>query len=212
MQVGAVAFAEGASLVAPVSDDRALVERAIASLEADGGTAIGEAVFTSAEEVVRQASAAPSDASGSPGSSSSAGTADDDAEVAEPVPARLVLLSDGHNTAGRSPAESVQAALDAEMPVSTIAYGTPSGTIGNGVRTQSAPADAASLRMLAERTGGHFYSAESVAELDQVYEDIGSAVGWRTETTSVTTPLILLGLGLAVVATALSLRWFSRLV
>lgn len=203
VQVGAVAFSDGATVVAPVTDDRALVERAVAGLRADGGTAIGEAVFTAADEALRQATGPAS-----PGASADPGGE----QPVERVPARLVLLSDGHNTAGRSPGSSVQAAVDAEMPVSTIAYGTPDGTIGNGARTQSAPADADTLRRLAEDTGGHFYSAQSVAELDQVYEDIGSAVGRRTETTSVTTPLILLGLGLAVAATALSLRWFSRLV
>ncbi|WP_423461811.1 VWA domain-containing protein [Promicromonospora sp. MS192] len=219
VQVGAVAFAGDATLVAPVTDDRALVENAIGSLEADGATAIGEAVFTAAGEVLRQAAAsAPADpAGGTPGDTTRGATGGDPADdvgavPADPIPARLVLLSDGFNTAGRSPADSVRAALEAQMPVSTIAYGTPGGVIGNGVRTQSAPADADSLRRLAEETGGHFYSAESGAELDQVYEDIGSSIGWRTETTLVTTPLILLGLGLAVVATALSLRWFSRLV
>lgn len=203
VQVGVVAFAEEAELVAPVTADRALVENSIQNLRSDGGTAIGEAVFASAAEVVRQAAtsgATPEDGA-APGG-----------DTADPIPARLVLLSDGFNTAGRSPASSVQAALDAEMPVSTIAYGTPRGVIGNGTRTQSAPADDETLRMLAEGTAGHFYRAESGAELDQVYEDIGSAIGWRTETTLVTTPLVLIGLALAVTATALSLRWFSRLV
>ena len=203
VQVGVVAFAEDAELVAPVTADRALVENSILTLRSDGGTAIGEAVFASAAEVVRQAATSGTTADG--------GTAPD-GDTADPVPARLVLLSDGFNTAGRSPASSVQAALDAEMPVSTIAYGTPSGVIGNGTRTQSAPADDETLRMLAEETTGHFYRAESGAELDQVYEDIGSAIGWRTETTLVTTPLVLIGLALAITATALSLRWFSRLV
>lgn len=203
VQVGVVAFAEEAELVAPVTADRALVENSVQNLQSDGGTAIGEAVFASAAEVVRQAAASGPTADG--------GTAPGD-DAADPIPARLVLLSDGFNTAGRSPASSVQAALDAEMPVSTIAYGTPSGVIGNGTRTQSAPADDETLRMLAEETTGHFYRAESGAELDQVYEDIGSAIGWRTETTLVTTPLVLIGLALAVTATALSLRWFSRLV
>jgi Ca-activated chloride channel family protein len=203
VQVGVVAFAEEAELVAPVTADRALVENSIQNLQSDGGTAIGEAVFASAAEVARQAA--------SSGTTPDGGAAPD-AEPADPIPARLVLLSDGFNTAGRSPASSVQAALDAEMPVSTIAYGTPSGVIGNGTRTQSAPADDNTLRMLAEETAGHFYRAESGAELDQVYEDIGSAIGWRTETTLVTTPLVLIGLALAITATALSLRWFSRLV
>lgn len=203
VQVGVVAFAEDAELVAPVTADRALIENSILGLRSDGGTAIGEAVFASAAEVVRQAATS--------GTAQDGGAAPD-GDAADPIPARLVLLSDGFNTAGRSPASSVQAALDAEMPVSTIAYGTPSGVIGNGARTQSAPADDGTLRMLAEETAGHFYRAESGAELDQVYEDIGSAIGWRTETTLVTTPLVLIGLALALTATALSLRWFSRLV
>lgn len=203
VQVGVVAFSEEAELVAPVTADRTLVENSIQSLRSDGGTAIGEAVFASAAEVVRQAASS---------GTTPDGDAAPDGETADPIPARLVLLSDGFNTAGRSPATSVQAALDAEMPVSTIAYGTPGGVIGNGARTQSAPADDDTLRMLAEETTGHFYRAESGAELDQVYEDIGSAIGWRTETTLVTTPLVLIGLALAITATALSLRWFSRLV
>lgn len=203
VQVGVVAFAEEAELVAPVTADRALVENSIQNLQSDGGTAIGEAVFASAAEVVRQAA--------SSGTTPEDSTAPD-GDAADPIPARLVLLSDGFNTAGRSPASSVQAALAAEMPVSTIAYGTPGGVIGNGTRTQSAPADDETLRMLAEETAGHFYRAESGAELDQVYEDIGSAIGWRTETTLVTAPLVLIGLALAITATALSLRWFSRLV
>lgn len=209
VQVGVVAFSADAELIVPVTDDRALVEDSIDALQPQGGTAIGEAVFASAAEVVRQA-AADDAASGS----GSPAQADEQTggQDGEPIPARLVLLSDGFNTAGRSPADSVRAALDAEMPISTIAYGTPGGVIGSGLRTQPVPADDESLRMLAEETGGHFYRAESGAELDQVYEDIGSAIGWRTETTLVTTPLVLLGLALAITATALSLRWFSRLV
>ncbi|MFD2025807.1 VWA domain-containing protein [Promicromonospora aerolata] len=215
VQVGVVAFAEDAELVAPVTADRALVENSIQNLRSAGGTAIGEAVFASAAEVARQAATSGTtadDGSASTSRENGADGAEDDPQAAEPIPARLVLLSDGFNTAGRSPAESVQAALDAQMPVSSIAYGTPGGVIGAGGRIRSAPADDDTLRMLAEETDGHFYRAESGAELDQVYEDIGSAIGWRTETTLVTTPLVLLGLALAIIATALSLRWFSRLV
>jgi Ca-activated chloride channel family protein len=211
VQVGAVAFSGDADLIAPVTSDRAVVVDAIEALQAEGGTAIGEAVFASAEEVLRQAAADDAGSDGGTGSPDGTET-EAETEPAETVPARLVLLSDGFNTSGRSPSASAQAALDAEMPVSTIAYGTPDGVIGNGARTQSAPADDDTLRMLADETGGHFYSAESGTELDEVYDDIGSSIGWRTETTLVTTPLVLIGLALAITATALSLRWFSRLV
>ena len=210
VQVGLVAFAGDAELVTPVTADRALVGRSIEALEAEGGTAIGEAVFASVEEVTRQAAA--DEDGGTPDPDGTDADAPADNEPAEPIPARLVLLSDGYNTAGRSPAESAPAALDAEMPISTIAYGTPDGVLGSGIGARPVPADDATLRTLAEETGGHFYRAESGAELDQVYEDIGSAIGWRTETTLVTSALVLIGLALAITATALSLRWFSRLV
>jgi Ca-activated chloride channel family protein len=208
VQVGVVAFSGQAELVAPVTDDRVLVEHSIDALEANGGTAIGEAVFAAAEEVVRQAATTGTT---SDGATTAPDEAADDAGT-EPVPARLVLLSDGFNTAGRSPAEAIPAALEAELPISTIAYGTPDGVLGNGLGARSVPADDDTLQRLAEETDGHFYRAESGTELDQVYEDIGSAISWRTETTLVTTALVLIGLALAITATALSLRWFSRLV
>ena len=206
VQVGVVAFSGRAQLVAPVTADRMLVESSIDELEAGGGTAIGEAVLAAAEEVVRQAATG--------GTTSGDGTTapDETADDTEPIPARLVLLSDGFNTAGRSPAAAIPVALEAQMPISTIAYGTPDGVLGNGFGARSVPADDDTLQRLAEETDGHFYRAESGTELDQVYEDIGSAIGWRTETTLVTTALVLIGLALAITATALSLRWFSRLV
>ncbi|MFD2796546.1 VWA domain-containing protein [Promicromonospora vindobonensis] len=207
VQVGVVAFSGRAELVAPVTDDRVLVESSIDALEAGGGTAIGEAVFSAAEEVVRQAAT-----SGTTSDSTTAPNETTDDAGTEPIPARLVLLSDGFNTAGRSPADAIPEALEAQMPISTIAYGTPDGVLGNGLGARSVPADDDILQRLADETDGHFYRAESGTELDQVYEDIGSAIGWRTETTLVTTALVLIGLALAITATALSLRWFSRLV
>lgn len=190
LNVGVVSFAGTGSVVAPPTTDHAQVREQIAALtRSGGGTAIGEAVFSSLDQVQRLA-----------------GETD-----GEPVPSRVVLLSDGDNSAGRSPGEAAEAAAAAGLPVSTIAYGTPDGTIGARGQTP-VPVDEEALRELAEATGGTAYTAASGEELRSVYADIGSSIGWRTEQREVTPYLAALGLLVALGAGALSLRWFSRLI
>ena len=189
VNVGVVSFAGSSAVLAAPTTDHAEVQEQIAALDlAGGGTAIGEAVFSSVDQVQRMAGEA----------------------AGEDVPARVVLLSDGESTSGRSPARAATAALEAAVPVSTIAYGTPEGTIpGSGSRV---PIDEEALRQLAEATGGTAYTADSGEQLREVYADIGSSIGWRAEEREVTPYLAALGLLTAVGAGALSLRWFSRLI
>ena len=73
------------------------------------------------------------------------------------------------------------AATEAGVPVSTIAYGTAAGVIENQGRTIPVPVDEETLAELAERPGGQAYTAATGDELTEVYEDIGSSIGWRTE-------------------------------
>ena len=58
---------------------------------------------------------------------------------------------------------------------------------------------------------GRFHEATTSDELRDVYEDIGTSVGYRTERQDVSARFIGLGLVLAMGAAAGSLRWFSRL-
>ena len=191
VNVGVVSFAGSSAVVAPPSTDHALVQQQIASLQtAGGGTAIGESVFTS----INQIEALAADADG------------------EPVPSRVVVLSDGSNTAGRSPAAAAAAASDAAVPVSTIAFGTADGMMPNARGGTPVPVNGETLAQLADATGGTAYSAESGEQLADVYSDIGSSIGWRTEVREVTPYLAALALLVAVGAGTLSLRWFSRLI
>ena len=191
VNVGVVSFAGSSAVVAPPSTDHALVQQQIAALQtAGGGTAIGESVFTSIDQI----EALAADADG------------------EPVPSRVVVLSDGSNTAGRSPEAAAAAASEAGLPVSTIAFGTADGVMPNARGGTRVPVDGETLAQLADATGGTAYSAESGEELADVYNDIGSSIGWRTEVREVTPYLAALALLVAVGAGALSLRWFSRLI
>jgi Ca-activated chloride channel family protein len=122
-----------------------------------------------------------------------------------------VLLSDGANTAGRTPEEAAEAAVAAGVPVYTIAYGTPEGTVTSGGYTVPVPVDSPALDRLADTTGGGFYEAASGEELREVYQDIGSSVGYRTQRREVSVWFIGFGLLAALATAAASLLWFSRL-
>ena len=192
--VGVVAFSGTSSVVVAPSEDHARARTAIDGLRLGPGTAIGEAVFSALQGIAGVDSGAP------------AGDGD-----GEPVPARIVLMSDGTNTGGRSLADAAAAATEAGVPVSTIAYGTPEGTVTIDGQTQAVPADADSLRGLAEDTGGQAYTAASGEELGDVYADIGSSIGTRTERQEISAWFIGAGLLAAAAAAAASLAWFSRL-
>jgi Ca-activated chloride channel family protein len=187
---GLVPFNGTATVTVPPTTDRTVLRNAIEGLTTGQGTAIGDAVVA-ARDAVR--------------------ALDKEAE-SKPPPAHIVLLSDGSNTAGRSVESAAREAAGDRIPVSTIAYGTEDGTIelaaGNTVQV---PVDGPALEDLASRTGGDFHEAATGEELQDVYEDIGSSVGHRTEEREIWQWFVAAGLVTALAAAATSLLWFSRI-
>ncbi|MFG3705162.1 VWA domain-containing protein [Micromonospora sp. NPDC047670] len=191
--VGLVAFAGSAAVLVPPSTDREAlhegIERLVEGATGVQGTAIGEAISTSLGAVKGFDSQAAKD----------------------PPPARIILLSDGANTSGMDPMEAAADAVTMKVPVHTISFGTPAGTVDRGGRPIQVPVDGQTLRAVAEETGGGFHEASTSDELRAVYDDIGTSVGYRTERQDVSARFIGLGLVFALGAAAGSMRWFSRL-
>lgn len=206
--VGLVAFAASASVLVAPGTDRDAVQAGIArlgepDLDAAGpggtgpapggrggrGTAIGEAIATALQAVHSL-----------------------DAQAAqEPPPARVVLLSDGNNTAGRPPAQAAAQAGEAGVPVDTISFGTSGGQLDTGGRVLRVPVDSDTLREVADLTGGGFHEAATSEQLRAVYDDIGSSVGYRSQRRDISTRFIGLGLLAALAGAGASLAWSSRL-
>jgi Ca-activated chloride channel family protein len=115
--------------------------------------------------------------------------------------------------AGRSSAVVPRraAAKAAKIPVSTIAFGTPYGTVTIDGQTVPVPPSKPTLRDLAARTGGKAYEAQAGSQLSQVYKHIGSSLGFRTERQESTSGYFGVALLLALTAGGLSLAWFARL-
>ncbi len=186
--VGLVSFAGTAQVVVPPTQDHASVSSAISGLDLQAGTAIGDAV-KAALQAVRLV----------PGDAGQA-----------PPPARIVLLSDGGNTVGSSVQSAEQAASEAGVPVSTIAYGTQDGVVQVQGQQIPVPVDREALAQLGETTGGQPYTAESGEQLDGVYKDIGSQVGTTRQRREVTSAVTGLGLLLAAGAAVTTLLWSPR--
>ncbi|SCL36881.1 Ca-activated chloride channel family protein [Micromonospora rhizosphaerae] len=188
--LGLVSFAKSANVLVSPTKDREAVTTAIDGLVLAEATATGEAVFTCLEAI----RSVPADgAAGIP-------------------PARIVLLSDGYRTSGRSIEDAAAAAQAANVPVSTIAFGTDAGQVDIGGQLQRVPVDRLALAQLAETTEGYFYEAASVSELKQVYQDMGSSIGFRTEPREITQWYAGIALLFALCAGGLSLLWSSRLL
>src|ERR687885_869073 len=186
INLGLVSFAGTATTLVPPTTDRAQVRSAIDHLDLAESTAIGEAIFTSLTAIENFQSTLETGGKDLP-------------------PARVVLLSDGYNTVGRDDTQAIDAAVAAGVPVSTIAFGTDYGTLDLEGETVPVPVDRATLEKIADDTGGSYSEAASAKELEQVYADLGSQIGYTTEPHDISPWFVRIGVFLAFLGAVLSL-------
>jgi Ca-activated chloride channel family protein len=149
--VGLLAFNDGTqALVAPVTD-REAVSRALDSLQTREGTAIGDAVVAGIE-MLRGAQALSPEGS------------------TDPSPGRILLLTDGVQSAGTVlPQAAGERARAERVPVNAVLLGNDPGREGED------PPDV-TLSLLANQTGGVFTRSTSAEDLARVFEDIGATL------------------------------------
>lgn len=198
IDVGLVSFDEAPIVEVPPTPDRVAVQEAVDALELGPYTNTGDAISTSITTLQR--------------------TIETLEVLDDAPPAVIVLLSDGEPTIGRPIETAIAEAVQAGVPVSTVALGTERGEVtvedpdspGTFIDV-AVPVDEAALSTIAEQTGGTFFSTSSAEELTAVYDGIGSAIGFETVTEDVSDRFIALALTLAALTSVLSLLWFQRL-
>jgi Ca-activated chloride channel family protein len=192
INLGLVSFSGTASTLVTPTTDHAQVRTAIDNLQLAESTAIGEAVFTSLTDITNFQATLGS--------------------TKDIPPARVVLLSDGFNTVGRSDTQAIDAANSAHVPVSTIAFGTDYGTLDLDGETVPVPVDRPTLKKIADDTGGSFSAAASAQQLQQAYANLGSQIGYTTEPKDISPWFVRSGVLLALLGAVLSLLWTNRLL
>ena len=195
-RVGLVSFSSAVRVLEGPTEDRDAVRSSIDTLQGDIGTTIGDAI---------EASVALAD--------DPEATEDN---VGEKPLFAVLLLSDGANTVGSEPLAVVDEAKEAGIPIYTIALGTPNGTVDvtddyGQMQTVNVPPDPTTLRQIAEQTGGRFFEAPTEADLQAVYEEIGSQVSWDDEERELTAAFAAGGAVFLLIGASLSALWFGRI-
>lgn len=223
-QVGLVTFASEAETLVPPTTDREAVRQALATLNANGGTAMGDGLGRALDVIEAARQEATGGAAGptttlDPGGSATPSPTTPGQGAEQPVavpPAVTLLLSDGANSAGGDPFIQAERARQLRVPVYTIALGTANGVLRQpnafgGTRIQPVPPDPDSLARIAETTNGRFFEAPTSDNLTAVYDSLGSRIGFRLEEREVTVAFTAAGLLLLAAAGALRARRGARL-
>ena len=187
LRIGLVAFAGTALPVLAPTEDHSLLQEAVSRLGLGPGTAVGDGIYAALAQLEV--------------------TGDGVAEA----PRAIVVLSDGETTAGRSELDAAAAAAAAKVPIYTVVFGTPAGTVTIDGEVIPVPAAAGALEQVAETTGGQFFATADETGLGEIFGSIGTQVGFETEQRELTDWFAALGLILIAAAVAGSIRWFGRL-
>jgi Ca-activated chloride channel family protein len=223
VRVGIVAFSAVTHELVPPTTDRQALTAAIGSLEPESGTAMGDAlmqVLDIADAIQAGDAAAATDPAASPAPGASGAPTTPAPAVDQPSGEPLVaaiLLSDGASTTGEAdPLDAADRAATMNVPIYTIALGTPDGKVTvpdqNGQPTTlEVPPDTETLAKIAETTDAIAFDAPTATDLQAVYDNLQSRVGYTEETQEVTALFAGAALILVVAAAGLSALWFGRL-
>ncbi|RIJ70977.1 VWA domain-containing protein [Nakamurella silvestris] len=191
VNLGFISFAGVATVLVTPTTERQPVIDAVANLKLDERTATGEAIYAA----LRSIDTFTRSISGADG----------------PAPARIVLMTDGKETYGRDAYEAAAAAKEAGVPISTIAFGTRNATIDVNGEPVDVAVDEASMRDIAQISGGDFHAAASAEELSQVYAQLGEQIGYEIKNQDASRPWVIGGTIVVILAAGAALVLTQRI-
>lgn len=223
--IGIVEFAGTASVAQAPTHNREDLIAAIDRFEVQRHTAIGSGIIVALATLFPDQGIEVGSFAGGGGITRDKprGTALDkqpdlDKPAPAPVPpgsnhsAAIIMLTDGRRTIGPDPLDAARMAADRGIRIYTVGFGTAEGGLA-GFEGMSIYMrfDEETLRAIADITRGEFYAAGSAAEVKKVYEKLNSSYVLEKKETEVTSLATALAAVFIVLASALSLAWYSRM-
>ena len=217
-RVGLVAFAGSAALVQPPTQNREDLLAAIEQLQLQNATAVGSGILVALKAIFPE-----QDFDVRPGGQMRAriGSPLGAVPKSEPKPvppgsyksAVIILLTDGQTTTGPDPVDAARLAAERGVRVFTVGVGTPDGQILTGegwsIRVRL---DEDALKVIADLTRGEYFFAGNAPDLKKIYEGLNSKLVMEKKETEITAFFTGVAAALALLAAALSLLWFNRLL
>ncbi|MBB4683649.1 VWA domain-containing protein [Amycolatopsis jiangsuensis] len=197
VNLGLISFAGTATVLVNPTTDRAGVSKAIDNLKLSESTATGEGIYAAIQSIQNFSSVV----GGAEG----------------PPPARIVLMSDGKQTvpqdlyAPRGAYTAAQEAKQAQMPISSISFGTTHGSVDIEGKAQDVRVDDDSLQEIAHLSDGEFYKAASADQLKRVYGDLGEQIGYELKDADASKPWLVAGTLILMIGAGAALLIGQRL-
>lgn len=207
IRIGVVAFGNGGLVVQPPTKLQGDVLAAIDRISPQGGTSLGQGIFTSLNALAGEplgADEAPLTAENLPEEMPAL-------EIGDYSSAVILMLTDGENTSAPDPLDVAQLAAEAGVRVYPVGIGSAEGVVlevdGFNVLTRL---DEMALEEIAGVTNGAYYRAEDGESLQDIYREVDLQLTVKGERMEVTSILAGLGTLFFLIAAGLSMIWFGR--
>jgi Ca-activated chloride channel family protein len=202
VDVGVVAFGQGALTAQLPTADHDSTVAAINRLTVAGGTSLGQAILASLAAIVGQPVSLP------------------DPDSAEPPPdlgywrsATIVLLSDGEDTGGPDALAAAELAATAGVHIETVGVGTVEGATIEVDGYQMATAlNEELLTEVAKATAGSYHRAQDAGSLNAVYDSLDLRITTEDKLVELTGAAVAIALILLTIGGLLMITWFGRIL
>jgi Ca-activated chloride channel homolog len=240
IKVGVVAFSDGGVITQKPTNERTQIHAAIDRLKTQGGTSLGQGIFSSLNAISGSPIALPTGVDPNADSNADSNVASQATEASATTPAgstdptvrndlarvdvasikigyfgnsAIVLLSDGENTSDPKPVDLAELASVAGVKIYPIGIGKSEGAVVeiDGFKVATT-LDEETLQEVAKRSGGSYFAAPDAESLNTVYDKIDLKWGSTPTKTELTGVFAGGSAALFGIGALLSLKWFGRLV
>lgn len=202
VDVGVVAFSQGALTTHLPTAEHGETVDAINRLRVAGGTSLGHAILASLTAIVGQTVSLPNPSSNAP-----------PPNLGYWGSATIVLLTDGEDTGGPDALAAAELAASAGVRVETVGVGTvEGGTIEIDGYQLATALNEEVLTEIAETTRGAYHRAEDAEALGTIYRSLDLRTTTQDELVELTGAAVAVAVLLLTIGGLLMTHWFGRIV